>query len=153
MKFNWQNIKWTWTFEIWKIIHPPLSTSGRGVRASACAGLINQLQRCRFDPRIASLENTDTAIVGDWWTLVGGTPRPELLTGAKNSNWGAWLAFSYLRLLEFHSDINKIHPLEEKLSIKHVDMFVQTWKCRMTQYFSHRFHCTYTYVGCWCSTK
>ena len=39
--------------------------SGRVVRVSACVGLINQLQRCRFDPRIACLENTDTAIVGD----------------------------------------------------------------------------------------
>ena len=49
-----------------------LSASGRGARVSACAGLINQLLRCRFDPRIACLENTDTAIVGDWWTRVGG---------------------------------------------------------------------------------
>ena len=37
--------------------------SGRGARVSACAGLINQ-QRCRFDSRIACLENPDTAIVG-----------------------------------------------------------------------------------------
>ena len=28
-------------------------------------------------------KNTDTAIVGYWWTGVGGTPRPVLLTGAK----------------------------------------------------------------------
>ena len=48
--------------------------SGRGARVSACAGLINQLQRCRFDSRIACLENLDTAIiVGDWWTGVGDT--------------------------------------------------------------------------------
>ena len=46
--------------------------SGRGARVSACAGLINQLRRCRFDPRIACFENTDTAIVGDWWMVVGG---------------------------------------------------------------------------------
>ena len=46
--------------------------SGRGARVSACAGLINQLQRCRFDSRTACLENPDTAIVGDWWTWVGG---------------------------------------------------------------------------------
>ena len=44
-----------------------------GARVSACAGLINQLQRCQFDSRIASLENPDTAIiVGDWWTGVAG---------------------------------------------------------------------------------
>ena len=36
------------------------------------AGLFNQLHRCRFNPRIACLENTDTAIVGDWWTGMGG---------------------------------------------------------------------------------
>ena len=59
-----------------------MSQLGRGARESACEGLINQLQRCRFDPSIACLENTDTAIVGDWWTGVR-TPRPELLTGAK----------------------------------------------------------------------
>ena len=33
--------------------------SGRGARESVCAGHINQLQRCLFDPRIACLENTD----------------------------------------------------------------------------------------------
>ena len=49
-----------------------LQASGRGARESACAGLIYQLQRCRFDPRIARMENTDTAIVGDWSTGVGG---------------------------------------------------------------------------------
>ena len=48
------------------------TASGCGARVSACAGLINQLQRCRFDSRIACLENPDTAIVGDWWTEVGG---------------------------------------------------------------------------------
>ena len=48
-----------------------LPACGRGARVSACASLINQLQRCRFDPRIACLENPDTAIVGDWWTGVG----------------------------------------------------------------------------------
>ena len=37
-----------------------MSASGRGARLSACAGLINQLQRCRFDSRIACLENPDT---------------------------------------------------------------------------------------------
>ena len=55
--------------------------SGRGARESACACLINQLQRCRFDPRIACLENTDS----NCRRLVdggGGTQRPELLTGA-----------------------------------------------------------------------
>ena len=49
-----------------------LPASGRGARVSACAGLINQLQRCRFVSRIACLENHDTAIEGDWWTGVGG---------------------------------------------------------------------------------
>ena len=57
--------------------------SSRGARVSACAGLINQLQRCQFDSRIACLENPDTAIVRDVWSGVGGTPRPVLLTGAK----------------------------------------------------------------------
>ena len=64
----------------------------------------NQLQRCRFDPRIACLENTDTAIVGDG---VGGTPRPELLTGAKKFQLGCLIRYW---LSKFHSDINKIHP-------------------------------------------
>ena len=45
---------------------------GRGASVSASAGLINQLQRCRFDSRIAFMENPGTAIVGDWWTGVGG---------------------------------------------------------------------------------
>ena len=45
---------------------------GRGARVAACAGLINQLQRCRFDSRIACLENLDTAIVGDWWAGLEG---------------------------------------------------------------------------------
>ena len=45
---------------------------GHGARVSACAGLINQLQRCLFDSRIACLENPDTTIAGDWWTGVGG---------------------------------------------------------------------------------
>ena len=49
--------------------------------------------RCRFDPRIACLENTDKKIVGDWWTKVGGIPRPELLTGAKNSQMGCPISF------------------------------------------------------------
>ena len=47
-----------------------MPASGSGARVSACAGLINQLQRCLFDSRIAYLENTDTAIVGDRWTGV-----------------------------------------------------------------------------------
>ena len=51
--------------------HVIIPASGRGARVSACAGLINQLQRCQFDPRITCLENTDTVIVGDWWTGVG----------------------------------------------------------------------------------
>ena len=58
-------------------------TSGRGARVSACAGLINQLQCCQFDSRIACLENPDR----NCRRLVdggGGTPRPVLLTGAKN---------------------------------------------------------------------
>ena len=49
-----------------------LPASGSGARVSACAGLINQLQRCRFDSRIACLENIDAAIVGDRATGVGG---------------------------------------------------------------------------------
>ena len=39
--------------------------SGRGARVFTCEGLVNQLLSCLFDPRIACLENTDTAIVGD----------------------------------------------------------------------------------------
>ena len=42
-----------------------LTAGGRGDRESACAGLINQLQCCQFDPRNACMEDTDTAIVGD----------------------------------------------------------------------------------------
>ena len=62
---------------------------GRGARVSACAGLINQLQRCQFDPRIACLENTDTAIVGDWWTRVEGHHALNcMLTGAENVSTG-----------------------------------------------------------------
>ena len=44
---------------------------GRGARVSACAGLTNKLLSCWVDPRIAWW-NTDTAIVGDWWTGVRG---------------------------------------------------------------------------------
>ena len=47
---------------------PVASAHGRGARESVCAGLINQLRCCRFEPRIACLETTDTAIIGDWWT-------------------------------------------------------------------------------------
>ena len=54
---------------------------------------MNQLQRCRFDPRIACLENTDTAIGGDWWTGVGDTPRSELLTGAKKFQLECLISF------------------------------------------------------------
>ena len=63
--------------------------SGRGARESACAGLINQVQRCRFDPRITCLEKTDTENCRRLVDGGGGTPRPELLTGAKSPNWGA----------------------------------------------------------------
>ena len=67
--------------------------SGRGARVSACAGLINQLQSCRFDPRIACL-------VKHWHSncrrLVDGgegTPRHVLLTGAKTSHMGFLISF------------------------------------------------------------
>ena len=62
MQFNQSNL----------VIHEKHMTSGGGARVSSCAGLINQLRHCRFEPRIACLENTDTAILGDWWTGVGG---------------------------------------------------------------------------------
>ena len=45
---------------------------GRGARVSARAGLTNQLLSFWVGPRIAG-KNTDTAIVGDRWTGVGGT--------------------------------------------------------------------------------
>ena len=61
--------------EIWEAVHqcsPDLHCllfvilySGRGARVSACTGLINQLQRCRFESLIACLENSDTAIEGE----------------------------------------------------------------------------------------
>ena len=56
----------------------PQPASIRGARISACSGLINQLQRCRFDSRIACLKNHDLAIVGDWWTRggEGGDTKP-----------------------------------------------------------------------------
>ena len=44
---------------------------GRGARASACAGLTNQLLSCWVDPLIA-WKNTDIAIVGERGTGVGG---------------------------------------------------------------------------------
>ena len=45
--------------------------SGRGARVSVCAGLINQLQSCRFDP-INAWQNDYTAIVSYWWMKAGG---------------------------------------------------------------------------------
>ena len=49
------------------------TASERGARVSGCACLIDQVQRCRFDSRIACFYNPDTAIVGDWWTGLGDT--------------------------------------------------------------------------------
>ena len=68
-----------------------MSASGCGARVSACAGLINQLQRCLFDSRIECLENPETAIIiaGDWWTGVGGHHALNCLLVQKGSNWGA----------------------------------------------------------------
>ena len=71
-----------------------IPASGRGARVSACAGLINQLQRRWFDSRIACLEKSDTAIACR--RLVdggGGTPRPELLTVAKKFQLGFLISF------------------------------------------------------------
>ena len=45
---------------------------GRGASVSACADLANQLMSCLVDPLLCLDKNTDTAIVGDWWTGVGG---------------------------------------------------------------------------------
>ena len=59
--------------ELLILIYIILPDSGRSARVSAYAGLINQLQRCRFDSRIACYENSYTVIVGDWWTGVGDT--------------------------------------------------------------------------------
>ena len=78
--------------------------SGRGASVSACAGLINQLQRCRLDSRIACLGNTDTAIVGDWWTCVGG---------AKKSHLGCLISFELNMGFQNFVVINKIHPLKK----------------------------------------
>ena len=71
------------------------SASGRGARVSACAGLINQLQSFRFDPRIACLVKLGHS---NWKRLVdrgGGTPHSVLLTGANKSHLRCRLAFSY----------------------------------------------------------
>ena len=84
--------------------------SGRGARVSACAGLINQLQRCLFDFRIACLENPDTAIVGYWWTGGWGTPRPVLLTGVKKSHLGCLISFELTMGFQNFVAINKVHP-------------------------------------------
>ena len=51
-------------------LYPP-AAGGQGDKVSACAGLTNQMQSRRFDPRIACLENTDSAMIADWWTGVG----------------------------------------------------------------------------------
>ena len=96
-----------------RIVEP---ASGHGARVSACAGLINQLQSCRFDLRIACLENPDS----NCRRLVDGgvgTPRPELLTGAKKSQLRCLISFQLpmgFGLSEFHSDINKIHFLKKE---------------------------------------
>ena len=69
----------------------------RGASVSACAGLTNQLLSCCVDPCIAWKKhwhsNCRRPVNGG-----GRTPRPVLLTGAKNVPSGvpAWLASSYL---------------------------------------------------------
>ena len=77
-------------------IHDSKLTGGRGAIVSACAGFTNQLQRCRFDTRIACLWNTDTAIVyatgGRGW---GDTTPCTVNWCKKGPTWGTWLAFSY----------------------------------------------------------
>ena len=83
--------------------------SDHGARESACAGLINQLQRFRFDPRIACLENTDTATVGDWWTGMVGHHALNCELAQKMFQLGSDLLSATDGLSEFHSDINKIH--------------------------------------------
>ena len=69
----------------------PIPANGRGARVSACAGL-NRTDNV-VGSILALLENPDTAIVGDWWTGVGGTPRPVLLPGAKKSHLGCLVRF------------------------------------------------------------
>ena len=65
---------------------------GRGASVSACAGLTNQLLRCWVGPRIAWKKhwhsNCRRPVDGG-----GGTPRPVLLTGAKNSHLGCLNSF------------------------------------------------------------
>ena len=39
---------------------------GRGARVSACAGLINQLQSCRFDPGIACKRHSNCIATARW---------------------------------------------------------------------------------------
>ena len=53
---------------------------------------------------------TVTAIVGDWWTGVGGTPRPALLTGAKKSHLGCLISFELPMGFQNFVVINKINP-------------------------------------------
>ena len=53
-----------------------IPASERGAMVFACAGLINQLQSCWFDPAGISWRYADTAIVGNWVDGDGETPRP-----------------------------------------------------------------------------
>ena len=52
-----------------KVVVP---TGGQGTSLFACADVTNQLLSCWVDPHICLDKNTDTAIVGDRWTGMGG---------------------------------------------------------------------------------
>ena len=90
--------------------------TGRGARVSACAGLINQLQRCRFDSRIACLKNPDTVIVSEWWTGGEGTPRSVPRSKKWEGKPTAETNASTLMRLTSHVTISpKIHCKQTKM--------------------------------------
>ena len=90
-----------------------MPASGRGARVSACAGLINQLQRCQLDSRIACLENSDSNYCRRLVEGGGGTPRPLLLTCAKKSHLGYLISFELHMGFQNFVVINKIPPLKK----------------------------------------
>ena len=74
-----------------------------------CAGLTNQLLSCWIDPRI-TWKNTDTAIVGDRWTGVGGHHSLHCYLVQKKSHLGCMISFQLPIGFQNLVVINKIHP-------------------------------------------
>ena len=81
---------------------------GRGASVSARAYLRNQLLSCWFDLRICLDKNTDTAIVGDRWTGVGGHHALYCWLVQKCPIRGAWLASSCLWAFRISLSLFKI---------------------------------------------